>query len=61
VFVPDAEELLSRAEDVIRSAASVKPGTPPGDVEERVQTALSDFMYQETRRKPVVTAAVITG
>ena len=61
VFIPDAEELLSRAEDVIRSAASVEPGTPPGDVEERVKIALSDFLYQETRRKPVVTAAVITG
>jgi ribonuclease J len=61
VFVPDAEELLSRAKNVIQSAASAKPGTPPKDVEERVQRALSDFLYRETRRKPVVISAVISG
>jgi ribonuclease J len=59
IFVPDAEELLAQAQEVIRSAAVVEPGTSAGDVEERVEMALSDFLYQETRRKPVVTAAVI--
>ena len=60
VFVPDAEELLSQAKDVIRSAASVKPGTLQSEVEERVERALSDFFYRETRRSPVVTSAVIS-
>jgi ribonuclease J len=60
VFVPEAEDLLFQAERVIRSAASVRPGTPAGDVEERVELALSNFLYQETRRKPVVITAVIT-
>ena len=59
VFRPEAEDLLSRAEDVIRSSASVAPGTGQGEVEEHVKKALSDFLYRETRRKPVVTAAVI--
>jgi len=59
VFRPEAEDLLSRAEDVIRSSASVAPGAGQGEVEERVKKALSDFLYRETRRKPVVTAAVI--
>jgi ribonuclease J len=59
IFTPQAEELLSRAQDVTRSAASVKPGTPPGEVEEQVEQALSRFLYQETRRRPVVVPVVI--
>jgi len=61
IFTPEAEELLSRAIDVIRSAASVKPGTAPDEVEEQVERALSQFLYRETKRKPVVTVAVIGG
>jgi ribonuclease J len=61
VFTPEAEELLSRAKDVVRSAASVKPGTALGQVEEEVEKALSHFFYKETRRRPVVTSAVIEG
>jgi ribonuclease J len=59
VYVPDAEDLLSRAEDIVRSAASVKRGTAPGKVEERVEQALSSFFYRETKRKPVVTVALV--
>jgi ribonuclease J len=59
VYVPDAEDLLSRAEDVVRTAASVKRGTAPGKVEERVEQALSSFFYRETKRKPVVTVALV--
>jgi ribonuclease J len=59
VFTPEAEELLSRAQDVIRSAASVKPGTAADDVEKQVDNALSRFLYRETRRNPVVTSAAI--
>ena len=59
VFTPQAEELLSRAKDVICSAASVKPRTAPAEVEKQVEKALSDFLYRETRRNPVVTSVVI--
>jgi ribonuclease J len=59
VFIPEAEELLSRAQDVVRSAASTRPGTAPGDVEKRIENALSRFLYRETRRSPVVTSTVI--
>ncbi len=59
VFAPEAEELLSQAQDVVRSAASARPGTAPGEVEEKVEQALSRFLRKETRRSPVVTAAVI--
>jgi len=58
VYVPDAEDLLTRAEDVVRSAASVKKGTALGKVEEKVERALSSFLYQETKRRPVVTVAL---
>ena len=59
VFAPEAEDLLSRAQDVTRSAASVKPGTAPDQVEKLVEKALADFFYRETRRSPVVTSAVL--
>jgi ribonuclease J len=59
VYVPDAEELLSRAGDVVRAAAVVEPGTAPDRVEEKVERALSSFLYGKTRRRPVVTVALI--
>jgi ribonuclease J len=59
VFVPEAEELLARAQDVVRSAASVKRGTPPSEVEELVVQTLSRFFRRETSRDPVVTSVVL--
>jgi ribonuclease J len=59
VFVPESEALLLRARDVVRSAASVKAGTSPEDVEKKIEHALSQFLYQETGRNPVVVAAVL--
>ncbi len=59
VYVPDAEDLLSRAGDVARSAASVQPGTKAGKVEAKMEQALSSFFYRETKRKPVVTVALV--
>jgi ribonuclease J len=59
VYVPDAEDLLSRAGDVARSAASVQPGTKAGKVEAKMERALSTFFYRETKRKPVVTVALV--
>ena len=59
VYVPDAEDLLARAGDVVRSTASVRRGTAPDKVEEKVEQALSSFFYRETKRKPVVTVALL--
>jgi ribonuclease J len=59
VFRPEAEDLLTRAQDVVRSAAVVEPGTKPSEVEENIERALSNFLRRETRRDPVVTSAVV--
>jgi ribonuclease J len=59
VYVPDAEDLLSRARDVVRTSASVKRGTQVHKVEEKVERALSTFFYRETKRKPVVSVALV--
>jgi ribonuclease J len=59
VYAPDAEDLLTRAENLVRTTASVKRGTAPGKVEERVERALSSFFYQETKRRPLVTVAMM--
>jgi len=59
VFLPGAEDLLARAEGVVLSAASAKPGTPPTEVEAQVQEALSRFLYHETRGRPVVIPVVM--
>jgi len=58
IFVPGAEDLLAQAEEVTRSAVSTRPGTPLAEVESRVQEALSRFLYQETRSRPVVVPVV---
>ncbi|MFN2230428.1 MAG: ribonuclease J, partial [Anaerolineae bacterium] len=61
VYAPESGDLLDRAQDVIRSAGSVKPGTAPEKVEEKVERALAQFFYRETRRNPVVRSAVMDG
>ena len=58
-FVPGAEDLLAQAEKVTLSAASAKPGTPSTEVEKQVQAALSRFLYQETRSRPIVIPTVV--
>jgi len=59
IFTPEAEDLLSKAADVIHSAASAKPGTASDLVEKQVEQALAQFLYRETKRKPVVIATVV--
>jgi ribonuclease J len=61
VYTPESGDLLERAQDVIRSAGSVKPGTLSKKVEDKVERALADFFYRETRRNPVVRSAVMEG
>ncbi|MBN1581482.1 MAG: ribonuclease J [Anaerolineae bacterium] len=59
VYAPESGDLLDRAQDVIRSVGSVKPGTLSQEVEDKVERALSQFFYRETRRRPVVRSAVM--
>jgi ribonuclease J len=59
VYAPDAEELLAEARDLVSTIASVKRGTAPDKVEEKVERALSSLFYQETKRNPVVTVALV--
>lgn len=59
VFAPEAQDLLAQASNLVRSTAKVKRGTVPAKVEERVEQALADFFYRETRRKPIVAAAMM--
>jgi ribonuclease J len=61
VYAPESGDLLDRAQDVIRSAGSVKPGTLSKEVEDKVERALAHFFYRETRRNPVVRSAVMEG
>ncbi len=59
VFTPEADELLASAQDVIRSTVSEASGANSGEIEKKVELALSRFFYRETRRHPVVVAMVI--
>jgi ribonuclease J len=59
VYIPDAEDLLSRAGDILRSTGSAKRGATPDKIEKKIEQALSSFFYRETRRRPVVTVALI--
>lgn len=57
--VPGSGDLLARAREIVRSAAGNGRGATPDRVEDRVEQALSSFFYRETRRKPVVTVALL--
>jgi ribonuclease J len=56
VFTPEADDLLVRAQDVIRTAVSEAKS---GELEEKVELALSRFLYRETRRHPVVVVVAV--
>jgi ribonuclease J len=59
VFAPEAGDLLSSAQDVVRSTVASKNGDTPEKLEAKVEQALSGFFYRQTKRNPVVTAALI--
>ena len=59
VFTPEADDLLTRAQDVIRSVVSEASEENSGEIEEKVELSLSRFFYRETRRRPVVVSVVI--
>jgi len=59
IFVPESEELLAEAEDIVMAAATVRPGTSAAEVEEAVKSALSSYLRRETKRRPIVTPVVL--
>jgi ribonuclease J len=59
IFVPGAEDLIAQAQQVALSAATTKPGTPTSEIEQEIQAALSKFLYQETKSRPIVIPTII--
>ena len=59
LYEPEADALLAEAEEVVLSAATVRPGTPPSEVELNVQSALLRFLSREVKRTPVVIPMVV--
>jgi ribonuclease J len=51
VFVPEAGELLAMAEEKIRETAARGNGNR---LAERIESALSELFYQETKRRPMI-------
>lgn len=59
VFLRDSEELLAEAGDRIRDMmASSSPGIKSGTLEEKIRTLLASFLYQETKRRPMIIPVV---
>lgn len=59
VFLRDSEELLAEAGDRIRDMmASSSPGIKSSTLEEKIRTLLASFLYQETKRRPMIIPVV---
>ena len=59
VFLRDSEELLAEAGDRIRDVmASSSPGIKSSTLEEKIRTLLTSFLYQETKRRPMIIPVV---
>ena len=59
VFLRDSEELLAEAGDRIRDMmASSSPGIKSSPLEEKIRTLLTSFLYQETKRRPMIIPVV---
>ena len=57
VYMRESEDLISRAEDVVRKA--VRKGGPEHVVEKKIRDALTSFTYQEMGRRPMILPMVI--
>jgi ribonuclease J len=59
VFLRDSEELLAEAGDRIRDMmASSPPGIKSSTLEEKIRALLTSFLYQETKRRPMIIPVV---
>jgi len=55
-----AEEVMTGAAEVVRrTVQGTRPGTPPATVEMQVQSALSEFFYQQTKNRPEVIVVAV--
>ncbi len=55
-----AEEVMTGAVEVVRrTVQGTRPGTPPATVEMQVQSALSEFFYQQTKNRPEVIVVAV--
>ncbi len=55
-----AEEVMAGAMEVVRrTVQGTRPGTPPATVERQVQSALSEFFYQQTKNRPEVIVVAV--
>ncbi len=58
VFMRDSEELFERAREEILRALQGKNNRDRSKVEKRICNALAKFFYEETKRRPMIIAAV---
>jgi ribonuclease J len=58
VFVKDAEEMLSGAREHVQATVTRHPGLEPETLRERINAALSEYFYTETKRRPVIFTSV---
>lgn len=59
VFLRDSEELLTRARDEVESLVTKSPPEiKPETLEDRVRAALTNILYQETKRRPMILPVV---
>ncbi len=60
VYLPEADELLAQAREVIYTAVGAgRPGASAEEVERQLGSRLSDFFYRETRSRPLVIPKVV--
>jgi ribonuclease J len=60
VFLRDSDELLAKAGDQVQDlVVSSPPGMKASTLEDKMRTLLANFLYQETKRRPMVIPVVI--
>lgn len=58
VFVRDSEEMLGGARAQVQATVQKLSGAEPEVIKERVSTALADYFYAETKRRPMIFTVV---
>ncbi len=58
VFVRDSEEMLGGARAQVQATVLKHAGAEPEAIKDRVSTALADYFYAETKRRPMIFTVV---
>lgn len=58
IYLRDSEDLINAAQNTARRAAEKANGHQPHEVSDEVQEAVGKFLYNETKRRPMVFAFV---